>query len=91
MSVTIVVVLCHEDIWGSGGIAAPFLTSAVDGGKLSALLSGRFTPGNHWTARWAGPGPDSMENRRVSRPNIILSYIFHAWAFKLGVIGIRLT
>jgi hypothetical protein len=24
--------LCHEDIWESGGIAPPFLTSALDGG-----------------------------------------------------------
>jgi hypothetical protein len=25
--------LCHEDIWGSGGIASPFLTSARDGAE----------------------------------------------------------
>jgi hypothetical protein len=24
--------LCHEDIWGSGGIAPSFLTSTLDGG-----------------------------------------------------------
>jgi hypothetical protein len=24
--------LCHEDVWGSRGIAAPLLTSALDGG-----------------------------------------------------------
>jgi hypothetical protein len=28
--------LCHEDIWGSGGIASPFLTSPLDGGEWSA-------------------------------------------------------
>jgi hypothetical protein len=28
--------LCHEDIWGSGGIAPPFLTSTVDEGELLA-------------------------------------------------------
>jgi hypothetical protein len=26
----------HEDEWGSGGIAAVFLTSALDGGEWSA-------------------------------------------------------
>jgi hypothetical protein len=25
--------LCHEDIWGGGGIAPTFLTSALDGGE----------------------------------------------------------
>jgi hypothetical protein len=39
--------LCHEDLWGSGGIASPFLTSAVDGGEWSASRPGRFTPGTH--------------------------------------------
>jgi hypothetical protein len=39
-------------IWGSGGIAPPFLTPALDGGEWSALRPGRFirgetTPGNH--------------------------------------------
>jgi hypothetical protein len=37
--------LCHEDIWGSGGIAPPFLTSALDGGEWSASRPCRFTPG----------------------------------------------
>jgi hypothetical protein len=26
-------VLCHKNIWGSGGIAPPFLTSATDGSE----------------------------------------------------------
>jgi hypothetical protein len=25
--------LCHENTWGSGGIAPPFVTSALDGGQ----------------------------------------------------------
>jgi hypothetical protein len=29
-------------VWGSGGIAPPFLTSAVDGGEWSASRPGRF-------------------------------------------------
>jgi hypothetical protein len=28
----IIEALCHEDIWGSGGIAPTFLTSTRDGG-----------------------------------------------------------
>jgi hypothetical protein len=35
----------HEDEWGSGGIAPPFLTSTLDGGELSASHSRRFTSG----------------------------------------------
>jgi hypothetical protein len=39
--------------WGSGGIALPFLTSALDGGEWSASRPGRFisgeiAPGTHW-------------------------------------------
>jgi hypothetical protein len=36
---------CHEDTWGSGGIAPPFLTPALDRGEWSASRSGRFPPG----------------------------------------------
>jgi hypothetical protein len=35
----------HEEVWGSGGIAPPFLTSLIDGGEWSASLLGRFIPG----------------------------------------------
>jgi hypothetical protein len=35
--------LRHEDVWGSGNIAPPFLTSALDGVKLSASRPGGFT------------------------------------------------
>jgi hypothetical protein len=28
----------HEDVWGSGGITPPFLTSVLEGGELSASL-----------------------------------------------------
>jgi hypothetical protein len=41
--------LCHEDIWGSEGIASPFLTSALDGGEWSASRPCRFTPGRNST------------------------------------------
>jgi hypothetical protein len=36
--------LCPEDIWGSGNIAPPFLTSALDGVEWSASRPCRFTP-----------------------------------------------
>jgi hypothetical protein len=36
--------LCHEDMWGSGGIAPPFLTSELDGGELSASSPGERAP-----------------------------------------------
>jgi hypothetical protein len=43
----------HEDTWGSGGIAPPFLTSALERGEWSASRPGRFIsgeeiPGTHW-------------------------------------------
>jgi hypothetical protein len=31
--------VCHEDIGGSGGIAPPFSTSALDGGESQATRS----------------------------------------------------
>jgi hypothetical protein len=53
---------------GSGGIAPSFLTSAVDGGELSASRPGRFTLcdkalATHWTGGWMGPraGLDAVE------------------------------
>jgi hypothetical protein len=54
---------------GSGVIAPQFLTSALDGGELSASRPGRFTPverapGTHWIGGRVGPGTglDLMEN-----------------------------
>jgi len=49
----------HEDVWGSGGTAPWFLTSALHGGEWSASrakhsTSGQRAPGTHWTGRWAG-------------------------------------
>jgi hypothetical protein len=45
--------------WESGGIAPPFLTSALDGSECSASHPGRFTtkeraPGTHWIGGWVG-------------------------------------
>jgi hypothetical protein len=52
--------LRHEDIWGKGGVAPPFSTSAVDGGDSSGSLPCRFmpeerAPGTHWIRGWVGP------------------------------------
>jgi hypothetical protein len=33
----------HEDVWGSGCIAPPFLASALDGDNWSASRPGRFS------------------------------------------------
>jgi hypothetical protein len=51
--------LCHEDM-GSGGIAPPSLTSALDEGEWSASRPGRFTtweraPDTHWIRGWVDP------------------------------------
>jgi hypothetical protein len=35
----------HEDIWGSGGIAPPLMTSALDGGEWTASRPDRCNPG----------------------------------------------
>jgi hypothetical protein len=54
--------------WGSGGIAASFLTSALDRHEWSDSRPGRFTPGErspgtHWIGGWVGPiaGLDAVE------------------------------
>jgi hypothetical protein len=53
--------MSHENvIWESGYVAAPFLTSALDGGEWSVSRPGRFTlgeraPGTHWIECWVGP------------------------------------
>jgi hypothetical protein len=44
----------------SGGIAPPFLTSALDGGEWSASRPGSFTtgersPDTHWIGGWVDP------------------------------------
>jgi hypothetical protein len=83
----------HDDVWVSGGIAPPFLTSALDGGEWSASRPGRFTPreiasGNHWTGGWVGPRADleAVENRKIkiscscqgmSKDSVIRSVMHH--------------
>jgi hypothetical protein len=61
----------HEAVWGNGGIALPFLMSALDGGEWSASRPGRFTPreraaGTHSLWGWVGSGAglDAVEQRQ---------------------------
>jgi hypothetical protein len=47
-------------MWGSGGTAPLFFTSALDGGEWSASRLYRFTPGDtarctYWKGSWVGP------------------------------------
>jgi hypothetical protein len=64
--------VCHEDIWGSGGIDLLLLTSALDGGEWSTSGPGRFTPGErspgtNWIGGWMGPraGLDVVQERKI--------------------------
>jgi hypothetical protein len=52
-----------------------FLTSALDGGELSASRPGRFTPGErasdtHWIGGWVGPRAvlDTVVKRKIPSP-----------------------
>jgi hypothetical protein len=46
--------LLHEDVWGSAGIAPPFLTSELDGSEWSSSRSCSFNLGNHLIRGWVG-------------------------------------
>jgi hypothetical protein len=63
--------VCHENIWGSGGVA-PFRTSALGGGEWSFsrpghLITGERTIGAHWRGGWLVPrgGLDIVGNRKI--------------------------
>jgi hypothetical protein len=58
-------------MWGHGDIAPPFLTSALDGGELSASRLCHFTPGEGapgicCIGGWVGPrvSLDTVEKRK---------------------------
>jgi hypothetical protein len=49
-----------EDMWRSGGLEPPYLTSATNGGEWSASCPGHCirserTPDVHWIGGWVGP------------------------------------
>jgi hypothetical protein len=60
---------------GSGGIAAQFLTSALDGGEWSASCPSHLTfqervPSTNWIGGWLGPGCCKVEKNLFSQPGI---------------------
>jgi hypothetical protein len=42
------------EVWGGGGIAPTFLTSALDGGEWSASCPSHFIPGERAPTNWIG-------------------------------------
>jgi hypothetical protein len=46
----------YEDVWGSGGTAPPFLTSALDGGEWPASRPGSFTTGERTPGTYSTGG-----------------------------------
>jgi hypothetical protein len=65
----------HENVWGSGGIAPPFLTSTQIWGEWSASLPAHFTtqervPSAHWIGDWVDPKSslDAMEKIKTPPP-----------------------
>jgi hypothetical protein len=67
----------HEYVWGSGGMAQPFLTSSVDGGKWLASHLSHFTPkegapGTQWTGGRVGlrGGLEAVEKIKSPDPAV---------------------
>jgi len=74
--------------WGAEVWLPAFLTSALDGGELSASRPGRFTPkerapGTHWIAGWVVPraGLDAVVNRKIPSP----CRDSNPWSFSPGI------
>jgi hypothetical protein len=59
-------------IWGSGDIAPPFLTLALDGGEWLASRPWETAPGTHFIGGLVGPraGLDIMEKDLLPLPKI---------------------
>jgi hypothetical protein len=62
---------------GSGNIALPFMTQALDGGELSASRSCRFTsedrtPGNHLIGGWVVPDINNLLLFIIVCTNVLL-------------------
>jgi hypothetical protein len=61
----------REDVWGSGGMAPPFMKSALNGGEWSASRPCRFTPGKrprYPLCRRLG-GPQTLSERYGEEKN----------------------
>jgi hypothetical protein len=60
----------HEDVWESGGIAPPFLTSTRNGGQQSVSRPEERTHGTHSIGSWVDPkaGLDAVKYRKLSCP-----------------------
>jgi hypothetical protein len=84
---------------GSGGIAPPLLTSALDGDEWSTLRPGRFTPGEiaastRWIGRWVGPraGLHAVENSESNPGRAARSLLLYRLSYpdsSLSSLGIR--
>jgi hypothetical protein len=59
--------LCHEIIWGSGCIAPPSLTSALDRGEGQLHEPAALPSATHWIWGWMGPRRDvnAEEKRKI--------------------------
>jgi hypothetical protein len=67
-----------------GGMAPPFLTSALDGDEWSASCSSRFTPGIHSTGDWVGPrtGINALEKEETRAPGRVIAV---TWVTRSGL------
>jgi hypothetical protein len=70
---------CHEEVWGRGGLAPPFLVSILHGAeqsapRLSRISPAETTPATNLVASWMGPRVDLniTEHRKPSYIIVIL-------------------
>jgi hypothetical protein len=90
-------VQCYEDIWGSGGTAPTFLTSALDVSKWSASRPGReIASGTHWIGFWVGLRTDvvAVESNRIYhvwRKTINPYYLQPVWIRSSGTLQLRIA
>jgi hypothetical protein len=68
--------LCHEEIWGSGGIAQPFLTMALEGVEWAASRPCRFPP--------QGKSPCYPLHRRLGLDTVEKRKIMHCQELNPG-------
>jgi hypothetical protein len=69
--------ISHVDIWESGGIAPPFLTSALDEGEWSVSRPGLFIPGEidpRYPLDRRLVGPDNRSGRYEEEKNLTFAW-----------------